>query len=91
MGQRAFVLGAGGHDATAWELGVITGMADAGVDGRDATIYEQISLSIFPKRVFNSHAVNSTGKLQEPKAGNTRYRAWHRSNLDRSLPACHAA
>src|SRR6202044_1695778 len=54
-------------------------------------IYDQISLSIFPKRVFNSHAVNATGKLPEPKAGNTRHRAWHRSNLDRSLPACHAA
>jgi len=51
-GQRALVLGVGGHDATAWELGVITGMAEAGVDGRDAIIYEQISLSIFPKRVF---------------------------------------
>jgi NTE family protein len=38
MGQRALVLGAGGHAATAWELGVITGMADAGVDGRDADV-----------------------------------------------------
>lgn len=38
MGKRALVLGAGGHAATAWELGVITGMADAGLDGRDADI-----------------------------------------------------
>ncbi len=38
MGQRALVLGAGGHAATAWELGVITGMADAGVDVRDADL-----------------------------------------------------
>lgn len=38
MGQRALVLGAGGHAATAWELGVITGMADAGVDIRDADL-----------------------------------------------------
>jgi NTE family protein len=35
MGRRALVLGAGGHAATAWELGVIAGMADAGVDVRD--------------------------------------------------------
>jgi NTE family protein len=38
MGQRALVLGAGGHAATGWELGVITGMADAGVDGREADV-----------------------------------------------------
>jgi len=38
MGQRALVLGAGGHAATAWEIGVITGMADAGVDVRDADL-----------------------------------------------------
>ena len=38
MGQRALVLGAGGHAATAWELGVITGMADVGVDVRDADL-----------------------------------------------------
>ncbi len=38
MGQRALVLGAGGHAATAWEIGVITGMADAGVDSRDADL-----------------------------------------------------
>lgn len=38
MGQRGLVLGAGGHAAAAWELGVITGMADAGVDVRDADL-----------------------------------------------------
>jgi NTE family protein len=38
MEQGALVLGAGGHAATAWELGVITGMADAGVDVRDADV-----------------------------------------------------
>ncbi len=38
MYQRALVLGAGGHAATAWELGVITGMADAGVELRDADL-----------------------------------------------------
>lgn len=38
MGQRALVLGAGGHAASAWEIGVITGMADAGVDVRDADV-----------------------------------------------------
>jgi len=38
MEQRALVLGAGGHAATAWELGVITGMADAGVEVRNADV-----------------------------------------------------
>jgi len=38
MGKRALVLGAGGHAASAWELGVITGMADAGADVRDADL-----------------------------------------------------
>jgi len=38
MGQRALVLGAGGHAAIAWELGVITGMADADVEVRDADL-----------------------------------------------------
>jgi NTE family protein len=38
MGQHALVLGAGGHAAIAWELGVVTGMADAGIDVRDADL-----------------------------------------------------
>jgi len=38
MGQRALVLGAGGHAASAWEIGVIAGMADAGADVRKADI-----------------------------------------------------
>jgi NTE family protein len=38
MAQRGLVLGAGGHAAIAWELGVITGMAEAGVDVRDADL-----------------------------------------------------
>ena len=38
MKRRALVLGAGGHAAIAWELGVITGMADAGVALRDADL-----------------------------------------------------
>jgi NTE family protein len=38
MVQRALVLGAGGHAAAAWELGVITGMADVGVNVRDADV-----------------------------------------------------
>jgi len=38
MALRALVLGAGGHAATAWELGVVTGMADAGVNVRDADL-----------------------------------------------------
>jgi len=32
MGRDALVLGAGGHAAIAWEIGVLAGMADAGVD-----------------------------------------------------------
>ena len=38
MGQRALVLGAGGHAAIAWELGVITGMADVGGTIRNADL-----------------------------------------------------
>jgi NTE family protein len=39
MTRRALVLGAGGHAAIAWEIGVITGMADAGIDVRDADLF----------------------------------------------------
>lgn len=38
MEQRALVLGAGGHAAAAWEIGMIAGMADAGNDIRDADL-----------------------------------------------------
>lgn len=38
MGKLALVLGAGGHAATAWEMGVITGMAEVGVDVRKADV-----------------------------------------------------
>ena len=38
MEQHALVLGAGGHAAVAWELGVITGMADGGVELRNADV-----------------------------------------------------
>jgi NTE family protein len=36
--RRALVLGAGGHAAIAWELGVLTGMADVGADVRNADV-----------------------------------------------------
>ncbi len=38
MERKALVLGAGGHAAMAWELGVITGMADVGAEVRDADV-----------------------------------------------------
>lgn len=37
--QRALVLGAGGHAAFAWEIGVIAGLADAGIDVRRADLF----------------------------------------------------
>ncbi len=39
MIRRALVLGAGGHAANAWELGVIAGLAGAGVDVRNADLF----------------------------------------------------
>ncbi len=36
MTRRALVLGAGGHAAIAWEIGVLAGLADSGVDLRNA-------------------------------------------------------
>jgi NTE family protein len=36
--RRALVLAGGGYAASAWELGLITGMADAGVDVRNADL-----------------------------------------------------
>ena len=37
--QRALVLGAGRHAANAWELGMVTGLADAGIDVRNADLF----------------------------------------------------
>lgn len=39
MTKRALVLGAGGHAASAWEIGIIAGMADAGVALRDCSLF----------------------------------------------------
>jgi NTE family protein len=39
MTRRALVLGAGGQAASAWQIGLIAGMAQAGVDVRDAELY----------------------------------------------------
>ena len=39
MARHALVLGAGGHAANAWELGVIVGFADAGIDVRNADLF----------------------------------------------------
>jgi NTE family protein len=36
MTRRALVLGAGGHAAIAWEVGIVAGLADVGIDVRDA-------------------------------------------------------
>jgi NTE family protein len=36
--REAFVLGAGGHAASAWEIGLIAGMADSGLDLREAEL-----------------------------------------------------
>ena len=38
MPRRALVLGGGGYAAAAWQLGVIAGLADAGVDARGADL-----------------------------------------------------
>jgi len=38
MIRRALVLGAGGHAASAWEMGLANGMAEAGVDVRTAEL-----------------------------------------------------
>jgi len=38
VGKSALVLGSGGHAATAWELGVLAGMVDVGVDVRRADV-----------------------------------------------------
>src|SRR3954462_170279 len=37
--RRALVLAGGGYAASAWELGLITGMADAGLDVRNADLF----------------------------------------------------
>jgi NTE family protein len=37
--RRALVLGAGGYAALSWELGLLTGMAEAGTDPRDADLF----------------------------------------------------
>jgi NTE family protein len=39
MTQRSLVLGAGGHAACAWQIGLITGLAEAGIDVRDADLF----------------------------------------------------
>ena len=39
MAQRALVLGAGGPAACAWETGLIVGMAESGLDVRDADLF----------------------------------------------------
>lgn len=39
MLDRALVLGAGGHAAIAWEIGVIVGLSDVGVDVRTADLF----------------------------------------------------
>jgi NTE family protein len=38
MALRALVLGAGGHAASAWEIGLIKGMAEAGIDVRNTDL-----------------------------------------------------
>ena len=37
--RRAVILAGGGYAASAWELGIVTGMADAGLDVRNADLF----------------------------------------------------
>src|ERR1700709_925400 len=37
--RRALVLAGGGYVASSWEIGLITGMADAGLDVRNADLF----------------------------------------------------
>lgn len=39
MMRRALVLAGGGYVASSWEIGLVTGMADAGLDVRDADLF----------------------------------------------------
>src|SRR3569833_1967979 len=37
--RRALILAGGGYVASSWEIGVVTGLADAGLDLRDADLF----------------------------------------------------
>ena len=39
MTQRALIFGAGGHAASAWEIGIVTGFSDLGIDVRNADLF----------------------------------------------------
>jgi len=65
MGQQALVLGGGGHAAAAWEIGIISGMAEVGVDVRKADVVVgtsagarvavQITSSLTMEELFQRH------------------------------------
>jgi predicted acylesterase/phospholipase RssA len=65
MTRRAFLLGAGGHAAIAWAIGLITGLAHAGIDVRDAELFvgtsagslvaAQLTSGVACEHVFQRH------------------------------------
>jgi NTE family protein len=66
MTRRALVLGAGGQAASAWQIGLIAGMAEAGVDVRGAELYVgtsagarvavQLASGVAPAKLFARQA-----------------------------------
>lgn len=65
MTRRALVLGSGGNAAIAWEIGIIAGMADAGIDLRDADLFVGTSAgSIVAAQITSGHSLEELFQLQ---------------------------
>jgi NTE family protein len=75
MSERALVLGGGGSAGNAWEIGVIAGLFDAGLDVTEAdliigtsagsTVAAQISSAIQPRELF----ANILAEAPQPRTG----------------------
>ncbi|MEO5957523.1 MAG: patatin-like phospholipase family protein [Opitutaceae bacterium] len=73
MTRRALVLGAGGPAACAWETGVIVGLADAGIDVRNADLFvgtsagSQVGAQINSELTLDELFQRQVGPRRQPK------------------------
>lgn len=80
VGKRALVLGAGGHAASSWEIGIVTGLADAGIDVRHADVLVGTSAgSRVAVQLASGLALDELFERQsDPTPGNTPATDWQR-------------
>lgn len=73
--QRALVLAGGGYVASSWEIGIVTGLADAGLDVRNADLFvgtsagARVAMDLASGKALDDLYQGRAGAAEPPRSG----------------------